>query len=138
MPDLEAPRAAAAAPDLGRATWPETADPYALVASLVTEAGSLGLSDQMWAAFALRLRAALPDRELRLASEITRDLRVKKDGAELAALRAVSAAADRAYVRSLGAHPVLEPGQFASWIAPPVRGINHQPIDFRYVRSNEA
>ena len=46
--------------------------------------------------------------------------------------------ADRAYVRSLGAHPVLEPGQFASWIAPPVRGINHQPIDFRYVRSNEA
>src|SRR5881227_2556440 len=35
--------------------------------------------------------------------------------------------ADRAYVRSLGAHPVLEPGQFASWIAPPVRGINHQP-----------
>ena len=46
--------------------------------------------------------------------------------------------ADRAYVRSLGAHPVREPGQFASWIAPPVRGINHQPIDFRYVRSNEA
>ena len=101
VPDLETPRAAAAAPDLGRATWPETADPYALVASLVTEAGSLGLSDQMWAAFALRLRAALPDRELRLASEITRDLRVKKDGAELAALRAVSAAADRAYVRAL-------------------------------------
>ncbi len=45
--------------------------------------------------------------------------------------------ADRAYVRSLMAHPVLEPGHFASWIAPPPRGVNGQPIDFRYVRYNE-
>ena len=45
--------------------------------------------------------------------------------------------ADRTYVRSLMAHPVLEPGHFASWIAPPARGINHQPIDFQYVRYNE-
>src|SRR5438034_691229 len=45
--------------------------------------------------------------------------------------------ADRTYVRSLMAHPVLEPGHFASWIAPPPRGINGQPIDFRYVRYNE-
>ena len=34
VPELEAPRAAAATPDLARATWTETADPYALVASL--------------------------------------------------------------------------------------------------------
>ena len=46
--------------------------------------------------------------------------------------------ADRTYVRSLMARPVREPGHFASWIAPPARGINHQPIDFRYVRYNEA
>ena len=45
--------------------------------------------------------------------------------------------ADRAYVRSLMAHPVLEPGHFASWIAPPPRGINGQPIAFQYVRYNE-
>ena len=45
--------------------------------------------------------------------------------------------ADRAYVRSLMTHPVLEPGHFASWIAPPPRGVNGQPIDFRYVRYNE-
>ena len=44
---------------------------------------------------------------------------------------------DRAYVRSLMAHPVLEPGHFASWIAPPPRGINGQPIAFQYVRYNE-
>ena len=28
---------------------------------------------------------------------------------------------------------VVEPGKFASWIAPPVRGINHQALDFEYV-----
>ena len=31
--------------------------------------------------------------------------------------------------------PVVEPGKFASWIAPPARGINGKPVDFEYVRS---
>lgn len=101
LPELEAPRAAASAPDLARATWSETADPYALVASLVTDVGALAVSDQMWVAFALRLQEAMLGREFRLASEITRELRMRKDPAELAALRAVSAAADRAYARAL-------------------------------------
>jgi len=40
---------------------------------------------------------------------------------------------DRAFVASLMGR-VVEPGQFAHWIAPPVMGINRQPIDFEYVR----
>ncbi len=40
---------------------------------------------------------------------------------------------DHAFVGSL-MHPVVEPGRFASWIAPPARGINGQPADFTYVR----
>jgi benzoyl-CoA 2,3-dioxygenase component B len=40
---------------------------------------------------------------------------------------------DDAYIQSL-MQPVVEPGKFASWIAPPSRGINGQPIDFEYVR----
>ena len=40
---------------------------------------------------------------------------------------------DRAYVISL-MKPVVEPGKFANWIAPPPRGINGLPIDFDYVR----
>ena len=47
-------------------------------------------------------------------------------------------AADRAYVDSLMARPVVTPGHFAGWIAPPARGINGQPADFQYVRTNEA
>ena len=40
---------------------------------------------------------------------------------------------DKVYVASL-MQPVTEPGKFASWIAPPARGINGHPIDFEYVR----
>ena len=47
-------------------------------------------------------------------------------------------AADEGHVRSLMAHPVTEPGRFANWIAPPARGIDGRPVDFEYVRSNEA
>jgi benzoyl-CoA 2,3-dioxygenase component B len=41
--------------------------------------------------------------------------------------------ADAAYVASL-MQPVTAPGRFASWIAPPARGINGQPVEFEYVR----
>ena len=30
---------------------------------------------------------------------------------------------------------VVEPGKFANWIAPPVMGINRQPVDFDYAFS---
>jgi len=46
--------------------------------------------------------------------------------------------ADDAFVRSIMAHPVTEPGKFANWIAPPARGIDGRPVDFEYVRFNEA
>ena len=41
--------------------------------------------------------------------------------------------AERAFVASLMV-PVTEPGKYAGWIAPPVRGINNQPVDYPYVR----
>ena len=40
---------------------------------------------------------------------------------------------DRAFVASIMG-PVVEPGKFANWIAPPVMGINRQRSDFPYVR----
>jgi benzoyl-CoA 2,3-dioxygenase component B len=42
-------------------------------------------------------------------------------------------AEDRAFVAALMGR-VVEPGKFANWIAPPVTGINRQPLDFEYVR----
>ena len=40
---------------------------------------------------------------------------------------------DRGFVASLMGR-VVEPGKFANWIAPPVIGVNRQPVDFEYVR----
>ena len=42
---------------------------------------------------------------------------------------------DRAYVASLMGR-VVEPGKFANWIAPPVMGVNRQPVDLEYIRFN--
>lgn len=42
---------------------------------------------------------------------------------------------DRAFVAGLMGR-VVEPGKFANWIAPPVMGINRQPVDFEYIRFN--
>ena len=47
--------------------------------------------------------------------------------------RWLPSAEDRAFVASL-MERVVEPGKFAGWIAPPVMGINRQPLDFQYVR----
>ncbi len=101
VPTLESPRAKTAAPDLARRTWEETDDPYSLVAGLVAERGDVAVADQMSSLFVLGLQAALPGRRFQLASGITRHLRMRKDDAEQGALRAVSAAADRAYARLL-------------------------------------
>jgi Xaa-Pro aminopeptidase len=100
-PEFEAPRAAVAAPGIERATWGETDDPYAVVASLIRAAGGIAVADQMWAAFVLALQSALPQRQFHAASAITRDLRMRKDPAEVEALRLVSESADRAYARIL-------------------------------------
>jgi benzoyl-CoA 2,3-epoxidase subunit B len=43
--------------------------------------------------------------------------------------------ADTEYLLSIMDKPVFEPGKFANYIAPPRRGINQQPIDFEYVRT---
>ncbi|HZP96688.1 MAG TPA: aminopeptidase P family protein [Candidatus Limnocylindria bacterium] len=101
LPELESPRATVAAPDVAQRTWGETDDPYAIAASLVAGRGAVAVSDQMWALFTLRLQQELAGRRFLLASTVTRELRVRKDAAEREALRAVSAAADRAYARVL-------------------------------------
>ena len=42
---------------------------------------------------------------------------------------------DENYVKSL-MKPVYEPGKMAGWIAPPRKGINGNPLDYEYVRTD--
>jgi Xaa-Pro aminopeptidase len=135
-PEFEAPRVAAAAPDLDRATWGETDDPYAIIASLVPSSGSVAVADQMWAAFVLKLQSALRGRTFTVASLVTRELRARKDAAEVEALRLVSASADRAYARILD-RPFAgrTEGEIASDLAELLRAEGHDEVGFTIVGS---
>ncbi|MBI2773404.1 MAG: aminopeptidase P family protein [Chloroflexi bacterium] len=99
VPELEAPRARAAAPGLELRLWSETEDPIAAAAALVPRGRAIAVGERMWASFLLRLQATLPDRTFCPAAPVVAPLRAIKDASELAALRAVAQSADRAYTR---------------------------------------
>ena len=99
-PALE--HAAAAASPLGEmgvtiATWGETDDPYALVASIVGDVAAVGLDDHMWAAKVLALRAAMPTVAQRLGGEVLHALRMRKSAEEIEALQRAADAIDRVH-----------------------------------------
>jgi len=135
LPELESPRATAAAPDLAQRTWRETEDPYALVASLVTDRGDIAVADQMWALFTLRLQAAIP-RRFAVASELTREQRMRKDKGERDALAAVSAGADRAFARIRSVEFAgRRERDIAADLAAALRAEGHEEVAFTIVAS---
>ncbi len=101
VPALEAPRVALAGDLFGIAPWNDDQDPIELVAWLLGDfaegSGSrtLAVSDRAWATTVLALQRQLPDTSWLEASEVTSPIRAVKDAAELEALRAAGAAADR-------------------------------------------
>lgn len=102
VPELEAP-AVAASPlhdaDMPVVTWTDAEDPYVRVAAHLPQRGVVAVSDSMWAVQALALRAALPGVDQRPSGPVLRALRMRKDAAELAALRAAAAAVDAVLAR---------------------------------------
>ena len=95
IPRLEAPRVVAQDGAFTLRPWGETEDPTAVVADLARGAATAGVGDQMWARFLVELLPQLPGVELRRAVEVLGPLRMIKDAAEVEALRAAGAAADR-------------------------------------------
>jgi len=77
--------------------WGETENPIELVAKLALEAGSaatVAIGDQMWARFLVELLPLLPGATYSRADVVT-SMRMRKDAAEIAALKAAGAAVDR-------------------------------------------
>lgn len=109
LPKLEEPMArhelGEMADDIDLATWDETDDPFRIVQGLVGGALRVGIQDQMWARFALRLRAALDPAELVEAGPSMSALRAVKSDDEIARLRAAAEAADDA-MRAIAAEPL--------------------------------
>lgn len=101
LPRLEEPLARHELGDLAGAleiiAWDETDDPFRLVRRLLAgRAVRVGVQDQMWARFTLRLRAALDPVELVEAGPAMSAVRQIKTGEEIDRLRAAAAAADEA------------------------------------------
>ena len=76
--------------------WEETDDPLRLLRATLRGARRVALQDQMWARFALRIRAALDPAELVEAGPTMSSLRRIKTSEEIARLRAAAVAADAA------------------------------------------
>ena len=96
VPRLEAPRVHHLPEVFGLVPWGETEDPVAITASLVgRSAGVIAIGDTMWARFLVELMSHLPSASYRRAVDVLGPIRMRKDSAEIAALTAAGAAADR-------------------------------------------
>ncbi len=94
------------------------------------------------AGYGIGFRFELPDRRFHRQIGVFAGLHFDPSGRQLSAdewqrrrNEWLPSDGDTAYVKSLQAAPVYERGKFANYIAPPLRGINHQAIDFEYVRT---
>ncbi|RSD07233.1 M24 family metallopeptidase [Amycolatopsis eburnea] len=111
VPKLEAPGYADVPTDeLGveLLTWVDGDDPYKLVADRLGKPGRVAVSDFTPALHVLALRSALGETEQTLAGPVVRELRMRKDAAEIASLREAGAAIDRVHAR---VHEWLRPGR---------------------------
>ncbi|WP_236792436.1 Xaa-Pro peptidase family protein [Amycolatopsis sp. GM8] len=80
-------------------TWVDGEDPYRMVAGRLGRAGRVAVSDTTMALHVLAFRDAFGDAEQTLAGPIVRELRMRKDTAEVDALRRAGAAIDRVHAR---------------------------------------
>lgn len=106
LPRLEEPLArhelGELAEEIHLVPWDETDDPIRLVQTIVAGSLRLALQDQMWARFALRLRAVLDPAELVEAGPTMSALRRTKSAEEVDRLRAAASAADAAMSAVVG------------------------------------
>jgi len=97
IPRLEAPRVEPHEGVFTLRPWGELDDPVAIVAGLVGRPKVAAVGDTMWARFLVELLGHWPTDGTRYVRSTTvmNDLRMRKDAAEIAALQAAGAAADR-------------------------------------------
>ena len=95
IPRLEAPRVVEVPEVFSLLPWGETANPIDLVAGAMKGAATAAIGDHTWSRFLVDLLHEVPTTRFRRASEVVGPIRARKDAAEIAALRAAGAAADR-------------------------------------------
>ncbi len=97
VPELEAPRVQPG--EFRVRAWGETEDPISLASTAAGQPEEVAVGDHMWSAFLVRFQKEWPDASWLAASELTRDLRMRKDPAEIDALRRAAHGVDRVLER---------------------------------------
>ncbi len=99
VPRLEAPLLKHLTDRFDLAIWDETDNPLERVATLARESHSesVGINDQLWSGFLLRLQQALPNATYQRGNDVLSKLRAVKDAAELDVLREASRRTDAAW-----------------------------------------
>ena len=140
VPRLEAPRVVEQPGVFGLRPWEETEDPTAIVAGLVGGATTAAVGDQTWARFVIELLPLLPATRFRRAIDVVGPLRMVKDAAEVEALRAAGAAADRvARQLHLGEIPLVgrTEAQVSADISARLLAEGHDKVNFAIVAAGE-
>ncbi len=145
IPRLEAPRVAEQPGVFSLRPWNETDDPVAIVADLVGRPSVAAVGDTMWARFLVELLGHWPSgdgtgtRYVR-STEVMNALRTRKDAAEIAALQAAGAAADRVAAQ-LHAGEIALAGrteaQVSADISARLIAEGHQKVNFAIVAAGE-
>jgi Xaa-Pro aminopeptidase len=95
VPRLEAPRVVERPEVFVLEAWDETDDPVARTAALAGPAASVAIGDRTWARFLVDLQPQMQARRWLRGNDVVGPVRAVKDAAEVEALVAAGAAADR-------------------------------------------
>ncbi len=100
VPELEAPRVVPG--DFETRVWSETDDPVLLAAQAAGKVESAAVGDHMWSAFLVAFQDLWPHVRWSAASNLTKALRIRKEPAEIEALRQAAHGVDRVMGRIPG------------------------------------
>ena len=140
VPRLEAPRVTDQPGVFDLLPWNETEDPVAIVAGLAKGAEVAAIGDQTWARFLVDLLPKMDGAVFRRGVEVVGPLRMRKDAAEIAALAAAGAAADRVAAQLHGGEIPLvgrTEAQVSADISARLIAEGHDKVNFAIVAAAE-
>ncbi len=97
VPKLEAPRVEPG--DFEILPWEETDHPIEMISSALGDVDRVAVNDKTWSLFLLEFQERLPSTSWLSASDLTRQLRMRKEPREIDLLRAAAEATDRVLQR---------------------------------------
>lgn len=141
IPRLEAPRVAEQPGVFELLPWGETENPVEITARLVGGAAArVAIGDTMWARFLVELLPLLPGAAYERAVGVMGDLRMRKDAAEIEALRRAGAAVDRiAAELQAGRIPLVgrTEAEVSADLGARIVAEGHQKVNFAIVAAGE-